>query len=100
MEGGRLQLLHEEDELDERELYLNDYPSLGDGSTIILMHSPTWKIHVEYPQGKSFTLQISDPEVCTFPSMLILIGVSSAKKYLGNPHITTLIHGFWCFVTT
>ena len=34
-----------------------------------LMHRPTWKLHVEYPQGKSFALQVSNPEVCTFPSV-------------------------------
>jgi len=81
MEGGVLQVLHEE-ELDGRELYLHDYPSLGDGSTIILMHLPTWKIHVEYPQGKSLTLQISNQEVCAFPPVLIIIGVASAKGKL------------------
>ena len=93
-------MLHEEDDLDERELYLHDYPSLGDGSTIILMHSPTWKIHVEYPQGKSFTLQISDPEVCTFPSMLILIGVSSAKKVSGQSTYNYTDTWVLVFITT
>jgi len=68
MEGGVLQVLHEE-ELDGRELYLHDYPSLSDGSTIILMHLPMWKLHVDYPQGKGFTLQVSNPEVSTFPSV-------------------------------
>ena len=70
VEGGTSQLLLEE-EPGGRELYLHDYPGLGDGSTIILMHRPTWKLHVGYPQGKSFTLQVSNPEVCTFPSVLL-----------------------------
>ena len=63
--GGTLQLLLEEGpEPVRRELHLHDYPGLGDGSTIILMHQPTWKLYVEYPQGKSFALQVSNPEVC------------------------------------
>jgi len=70
VEGGTSQLLLEE-EPDGKELYLYNYPGLGDGSTIILMHRPTWKLHVEYSQGKSFTLQVSNPEVCTFPSLLL-----------------------------
>jgi len=70
VEGGTSQLLLEE-EPDGKELYLYNYPGLGDGSTIILMHRPTWKLHVEYSQGKSFTLQVSNPEVSTFPSVLL-----------------------------
>ena len=84
MEGGTLQLLHDEDELDGRELYLHDYPSVDDDSTIVLMHLPTWKIHVEYPQGKSFTLQISNPEVMSEYISIIVINCIREASASGN----------------
>ena len=47
-----------------------------------LMHRPTWKLHVEYPQGKSFALQVSNPEVCTFPSLLLQVNNSLVPRHV------------------